>query len=101
MEEGVDFLEAAVGFDGRRTLWIGTDELLKDRTSHGRMLLLEMGIANFEERSWDFVAGGIKGKDAFKLVNGFLKPALSIITFAQPILAIRRKRRIRECAKKS
>jgi hypothetical protein len=49
-----------------------------------------MGIANFEERSRDFVAGGIKGKHPFKFVNGFLKTPLSIVAFTQPILAIRR-----------
>ena len=82
MEDCVDFLEAAVGFDSRWALRVGADELLKDGTSHGRMSLFKVGIPDFEERGWNFVAGGIQGKNTFKLANGFLKPALSIITFA-------------------
>ena len=100
VEDGVDFLEAAVGFDGRLALWIGTDELLEDGASHGRMLLLKMGIPNFEERGRDFITGRIKGKYPFKFINSFLETPLPIIAFAQPVLAIRGKRRIRECTKK-
>jgi hypothetical protein len=82
VEDGVDFLEATVGFDSRLALRIGTDELLKDGASHGRMLLLKVGISNFEERGRDFVARGIQGKDTFEFINGFLKPAFAIIAFA-------------------
>ena len=57
VEEGVDFLEAAVGFDCRLALRIGTDKLLEDGARHGGLLKLEMRISNFEERGWDFIAG--------------------------------------------
>ena len=90
MESGIDFLDATVSLDGFGTLRMGANKLLKDRTRHGGLLKFKMGIANFEERSWDFVAGWIKGEHPFKLVNGFLKTPLPIVAFAQPILAIRR-----------
>ena len=101
MEDGVHFLKATVSFDCRLALWIGTDKLLEDGASHGSMLLFKMGITNFEERRRDFIAGGIKGEDTFKLAYGFLKSSLPIITFTQPILTICCKRQIREGAKKS
>lgn len=38
LEEGVDVLETAVGFDGFGALWIGADKLLEDCTSHRGLL---------------------------------------------------------------
>jgi len=43
-----------------------------------------------------------KGKRSFKFINGFfVEPALSVIIFASPILAVRCKRQVRKGAKKS
>jgi hypothetical protein len=42
VEEGVDFLEAAVGFDGFGALRVGTHQLLKYGAGHSGVLLFEV-----------------------------------------------------------
>jgi len=51
-EKGVDFLEAAVSFDGGLALGKGADKFMKDRTRPRSLLKFVMGIANFEKRGW-------------------------------------------------